>query len=176
MRRPQLRSPLARAVVPVLAGIGFFVVLGLILWGAAAYIASNNKNVSKDFAPTTFDVGRTKTYAAVIAADGPLIFPDLLRSSGKRTIVLDHTGDDPQKNWGIYMAHPADRTVLCKVTLVKHTRNFTDCESRTISVDQLALPPAGVYPIVAANGLLTLHLLPAPTSTSTEPTSTVTTS
>ncbi len=167
MRRPQLRSPLARAVVPVLAGIGFFAVLGLILWGAAAYIASNNKNVSKDFAPTTFDVGRTKTYAAVIAEDGPLIFPDLLRASGKRTIVLDHTGTDPQKNWGIYMAYPADRTVVCKVVQVKHTRNFTDCDGRTISTEQLAVPPAGVYPVVAANGLLTLHLLPTAPATTT---------
>ncbi|HEY4333704.1 MAG TPA: hypothetical protein VGM78_14080 [Ilumatobacteraceae bacterium] len=172
MRRPQLRSPLARAVVPVLAGIAFLAVLGLILFAVAVHISHDSKNVSSDFAPSTFDVGRTSTYSDVIAADGPLIFPDLLRANGKRTIVLDHTGDDPQRNWNIYMAYPADRDVSCKVTQIKHTRNFIDCTGRTVATEALARPPAGVYPEVFANGTITLHLLPA----SAEPAATVATS
>ena len=56
--------------------------------------------------PDHVHVGSTKTYARVIAEEGPLILPDLLRASGKRTIVLDHTGDDPQRGWRIYMAYP----------------------------------------------------------------------
>ncbi len=158
MRRPELRTPLARAVVPVLAGIAFFVVVGLILLAVAAYISDNSEETT--LAPTTADIGRTETYAEIIAEEGPIILPDLLQSSGRRTIVLDHTGDDPQFNWTIYMAYPADRSVDCKVEQVKRTRTFTDCEARTIEVEDLALPPQGVRPIVYPDGSLTLDLLP----------------
>lgn len=167
MRRPQFRSPVARAVVPVLAGIGFFAVLGLMLWGAAAYIADHGDQRSDSFAPTTFEVGRTKSIAFSVAEDGPLIFPDLLRANGRRTIVLDHTGEDDRQNWRIFMAFPADRTVACKVVQVKRTRMFTDCEGRTLQVDELAIPPDGVVPIVSADGTLTLDLLPNDTTAST---------
>ena len=134
--------------------------------------ASLSEKTSTDFAPSTFDVGRTKSMASVIADGGPLIFPDLLQSSGRRTVVLDHTGSDPQKQWRIYMAHPADRDVSCKVTQVRQTRTFTDCDGRTIQVAELAPPPPGVAPLVSADGVLTLDLLP----TSAEPIDTITTS
>jgi hypothetical protein len=169
MRWPQYRSPVARAVMPVLAGIGFFVVLGLLLWGAAAYIAAHDDQRSSDFAPTTFEVGRTKSIASTVTDDGPLILPDLLQASGKRTIVLDHTGDDANRHWRIYLAYPADREVGCKVTQVRHTRNFTDCEGRTLPVEDLADPPAGVAPIVSADGTLTLDLLPDAAGVSAAP-------
>ncbi|MEO6126195.1 MAG: hypothetical protein ABIR32_21050 [Ilumatobacteraceae bacterium] len=171
MRRPELRTPLARAVVPVLAGIGFFIVLGLFLWGIAALI-SGSGNQTSTLAPTTADIGNTRTYANIIAEDGPIILPDLLEASGRRTIVLDHTGDDPEVNWKIYMAYPADRDVGCKVTQIELTRTFKDCEGRSIAVEDLAQPPAGVRPIVYADGGLTLDLLPD----SAEPATTVTTS
>ncbi len=170
MRQPRLRTPLARATVPVLAGVGFLGVLGLFLWGVAAYISNNSDEAN--LAPTTADIGSTTTYANIIAEDGPIILPDLLRASGKRTIVLDHTGDDPQQNWHIYMAYPADRDVSCKVEQVQRTRTFTDCEGRPIAVEDLARPPKGVRPIVYPNGTLTLDLLPD----SAEPEATVATS
>ena len=172
MRRSQLRSPLARAVVPVLGGLAFFVALGLFLWGIASYISRNSDSTANRFAPTVFDVGRTSAIAKSIAADGPLIFPDLLQSNGRRTIVLDHSGSDPQTNWAIYMAYPADRNVSCKVTQIQRTRQFTDCEGRTILVAKLALPPPGVNPVVSPDGLLSLDLLP----TSAEPAGTTATS
>ncbi len=173
MRRPQLRSPLARAVVPVVGGLAFFAVLGVFLFGIATYISHNSHNTASKFAPSIFDVGNTTTMAGVVSSGGPLIFPDLLQSSGRRTIVLDHTGDNPAKNWHIYMAYPADRDVSCKVTQVQKTRTFTDCAGRTIQVDQLALPPLGVSPVVSDEGrLLSLDLLP----TTGEPTTTTATS
>ncbi|MEO7397101.1 MAG: hypothetical protein ABIW84_00900 [Ilumatobacteraceae bacterium] len=158
MRRLELRTPIARAVVPVLGGIAFFGVLGLFLWGIASYISGNGDETT--LAPTTADIGGTKTLAGIIAEDGPIILPDLLQASGERTIVLDHTGDDPQQNWHIYMAYPADRDVDCKVEQVQRTRDFTDCDGRTIPVESLALPPLGVRPIVYPNATLTLDLLP----------------
>jgi hypothetical protein len=146
--------------MPVLAGIGFFAVLGLLLWGAAAYIAAHSDRASDDFAPSTFEVGRTKSIAATVDDGGPLIFPDLMRASGKRSIVLDHTGEDVDQGWRIYLAYPDDRAETCKVVQVRNTRTFTDCDGRTVAVEDLADPPSGVAPIVSADGQLTLDLLP----------------
>ena len=41
---------------------------------------------------------------------------------------------------------------------VKHTRQFTDCEGRTLEPADLALPPKGVRPIINGDGTLTLDL------------------
>lgn len=159
MRRPRLRSPLARAVAPVLGGILFFAVLGVAMWGVAALVARNSDQAEEILVPTYQDLGRTDTFAEAIAEDGPIVLPDLVGDD--RSIVLDHTGSDPQSGWAIYLAHPADRSAACPVAVVIGTRTFTDCEGRTIEVEDLALPPQGVQPIVSDDGLLTLDLLAA---------------
>jgi len=156
MRRPQLQSTFARAVVPVAAGIGFFALLALILWGVAAIVADNCDGTSTDLSTGVQDIGRTDTFAAIVAEDGPIVLPDLLGDD--RHVVLDHTGDDPQANWVLYVAYPADRDVSCEIEQVKGTREFTDCEGRTIHVDDLAVPPSGVGPVVNDDGELSLDL------------------
>ncbi len=99
-------------------------------------------------------------YAAIIDEDGPVLFPDLLGTDGDKSIVLHHTGANPMTDWWIYLGHPADRPITCKVTQIQHTDQFTDCEGRTVSVDALARPPKGVRPVVSADGILTLDLTP----------------
>ena len=142
------RSAFQRAVLPVLGGLLFFVLLGLATWGIAAILSRNPERVNEDLAATTFRVGEIETVADIVAEDGPLIFPDLVRSGGNRTVVLDHTGTDPRRNWRAYYAFPADRTVECKVEQVRGTRTFTDCEGRTLDVEDLA-PPPGVRVLVS---------------------------
>ena len=139
-----------RALLPVAGGIAFFVVLGLLLWGVAALLSDNPDRVNERLAATTFDVGNVETIAAIVAEDGPLIFHDLVDAGGERSLVLDHTGDAPDRGWVVYFAHPADRGATCKVTQVRGTRTFTDCEGRTIDVDDLQ-PPAGVAPYVSGD-------------------------
>lgn len=158
MRRPRLQSTLARAVVPVAAGLGFFVLLGLLLWGIAAVIARNGDDTSSNLAPTIQEMGSAASLASVIATDGPIVLNDLIGSD--RHVVLSHTGTSASEGWAIHLAHPADRDATCTVTVVKTTSTFTDCEGRTIGVDDLALPPAGVFPIVNSDGSLSLDLIP----------------
>ncbi|MFM8266402.1 MAG: hypothetical protein ACKOA2_00035 [Ilumatobacteraceae bacterium] len=153
----RLRTPLARAVVPVLGGIGFFAVLGAGMWGVAALIADNSDRASDLLVPTYQELGRVDTISEVIADDGPIVLADLIGDD--RNIVLDHTGPDPALGWAIYLAHPADRTAACPVEVVRGTRGFTDCDGRTLDVSELALPPLGVRPIVSADGVLTLDLV-----------------
>jgi hypothetical protein len=142
----------------VLVGIGFFAIVGLALWGVASLVANNGSNANANLASNVFRPGSVERYAAIIDNDGPVLFPDLLGTDGDKTIVLDHDGDDPMKGWSIHLAHPADRPIGCKVTQVQRTDRFTDCDGRTIGVDQLAFPPKGVAPDVSADGVLTLDL------------------
>jgi hypothetical protein len=111
-------------------------------------------------ASNVFRPGSVERYAALVQEDGPVLFPDLLGTDGDKSIVLDHEGADPHNGWRIYLGHPADRPISCKVTQVQHTDQFTDCEGRTVAVDELALPPKGVAPVVSADGILTLDLTP----------------
>jgi hypothetical protein len=161
MRRPQLRSTFARAVVPVAAGLGFFAILGLLLWGVAAVIANNGDQTSQRLAPTVQEMGSRARLAPTIDRQGPIVLQDLIGSDTH--VVLEHeTGQDVDNGWVLYLAHPADRTATCNIEVVKNTHTFTDCEGRTLRPDQLASVPKGMGPIINADGTLTLDLTPNP--------------
>jgi len=147
-------------VAPVAGGIAFFAVVGLVLWGVASLVAHNGSSTTSNLATNVFRPGSVERYAAIVQEDGPVLFPDLLGTDGDKSIVLDHEGANPTSGWRIYLGHPADRPITCKVTQVQHTDQFTDCSGRTIAVGQLALPPRGVAPVVSADGILTLDLTP----------------
>ena len=173
VKRPELRTPLARAVVPVLAGIAFFALLGLVLWVFAILIANDQESVT-NLTPDQFEVGPIGPIAATISETGPILFPGLGPDSGDRTLVLDHEGDDPTEGWIVRFAHPADRDESCAVTQVQETATFTDCDGRTVTVDDLA-PPPGIYPVVPDDKTLFIDLREAngkSTSTSTSATQT----
>jgi hypothetical protein len=154
MRRPELKSTLARAVVPVAAGAGFFLVLGLALWGVAALIASHSDQATSRLAPSTQEMGPAVNVATAIDADGPILLNDLVGDD--LHVVLDHAGGQ----FALYLAHPADRPATCTVALQRGTHTFTDCEGRTLTTAQLAGVPSGVRPVVNPDGTLTLDLVP----------------
>lgn len=139
MQLPELRTPFARAVVPVLAGIAFFAVLGLVLWGAAAWMSGNGEQVR--LGDQRFEVGRVDRVADSIDADGPHLYPDLKDPDGGRSVVLDHVGETDARGWTVYRPFPADRPgTACFATQTPGTRSFTDCDGRTLDVK--ALQPA----------------------------------
>lgn len=137
-------------------GLGFFAVLALATWGIASYYADNPERVNDRLAATVFDVGNVTTISGAIAESGPLLFPDLMRAGATRAVVLDHTGDDPRTGWRAFYAFPADRDLACKVRQVQRTRQFVDCDGRTLDVTDLA-PPPGVN-VIIANEVVTIDL------------------
>lgn len=145
-------------MVPVLGGIAFFVALALVTWGIAAYISGGGTETSERLAPSTFPVGSAENAARIVAEDGPILFPGLNTTTGERTIVLDHEGDDPTRGWRIYYAYPAGRDAECVVEQVVGTRTFVDCDGNKIDVSDLAPPPPGVNPIVEDQRTLVLDL------------------
>jgi len=143
---PELRSPLRRALIPVIGGSGFFAALFGITWLVAAYITDNSE-VTVQTGDRTFVVGNVADVAKSVAKNGPILYPDLRDSNGTRSIVIEHTGDDPARGWQVYYAYPADRSSNCLVKQIEKTHTFVDCEGRTLNPDQLQ-PPADVRPIV----------------------------
>jgi len=167
MEFPRLRSPLARAVVPVLGGIAFFALFFAGLWLVATVI-NDRAEPGSEIGNRVFEVGKVTAMAKAIAADGPLLLPDLQSPDGVRSIVLDHEGSDPATGWQVYYGFPADRDANCLVTHVQGSRTFTDCENRTIQVSQL-MAPSEVRPIVENKKTLYIDLRGLTASATTVP-------
>ena len=156
MDSPRLRSPLARAVVPVLGGIAFIALFMGGLWVAAIVINDRADDGSR-VANKVFEVGKVSNLAEAVAEDGPLLFPDLRSPDGVRSVVLDHEGTDPSRGWRAYYAYPSDREATCLVTHVQGTRTFTDCEGRTLTARDLTASEH-VRPVVENRRTLYLDL------------------
>jgi hypothetical protein len=153
--------------VPVLGGIAFFALFFAGLWLVATVI-NNRAEPGSEIGNRVFEVGKVSAMAKAIAADGPLLFPDLKSPDGVLSIVLDHEGSDPAVGWQVYYGFPADRDAKCLVTHVQGTRTFTDCENRTIQVSQLKAP-SEVRPIVENKKTLYIDLRGLTASATTVP-------
>jgi hypothetical protein len=156
MFRLELRSPVARAVAPILGGILFFAALFGVTW-LMADVATNRAERQVKPGDRTFVVGDVEDIADAVKKDGPILYPDLRDAKGKRSIVIEHNGSDPAKGWQVYYAYPADRDETCLVTQIANTHTFTDCEGRTLAVEQL-MPPIDVRPIVENKTTLLIDL------------------
>jgi hypothetical protein len=156
-RPARLRSPFARAVVPVLGGILFFVVAGLFTWGVASYLSSGNSEPSDLLAPRRLDLGSVTGRASDVAEEGPLLFNELSTISGERSLVVDHEGDDPAVGWRLYYAFPPGRPD-CPVTQVRGTATFIDCDGAELDVTELSPPTEEVRPVVEDERTLYLDL------------------
>ena len=152
----RLRSPLARATVPIVAGLAFFAVLFGVTWLFADRATDNRKREvrSGDY---TFRVGPVDDIADIVNRDGPILYPDLRDTTYQRSIVVDHSGDEPSRGWQVYYAYPADRGPECLVTHIESSRNFVDCEERTLPVEALHRP-VDVRPVVENRSSLLIDL------------------
>ena len=148
----------------MLGGIAFFVLLSLVTWGIAAYISDGGAEVTDRLAPGRIEVGSVQNAAASIEEDGPIIFPGLNSTSGKRSLVLDHEGSDPTRGWQIFYAYPTGRPD-CPVEQVIGTREFIDCDGTTITVADLSPPESGVFPVVENQRVLYIDLVGITTAT-----------
>jgi len=146
MRRVEFTSPISRAIMPIVGGIAGFALLFGVTWILAS-TSTKNRQSRPQTIPQTFEIGEVKDVAKSITQDGPILYPDLRDATGKRSIVIDHTGTNSAKGWQVYYAYPADRSETCLVEHLKKSRNFKDCEGRTLAVEQLKLP-LDVRPIV----------------------------
>lgn len=140
----------------MLGGVAFFAVLFGATW-LLADRATERRTSGEVPVARTFEVGRVDDVAEVIGRDGPILYPDLRDPSGRRSIVIDHVGDDPARGWQVYAAHPDDRDATCLVRHVPASRDFVDCEGRTLDVSALRRP-LDARPIVENRTMLLIDL------------------
>jgi hypothetical protein len=141
----------------VAAGLAFIAFMALVTWGIAAWISRDGVDTSERLAPSRFPVGSVESVARIVEEDGPILFPGLATTSGERTLVLDHEGDDPTRGWRVFYAYPVGRPD-CPVQQVVGTRDFIDCDGDTIDVADLSPPESGVNPVVENQELLLIDL------------------
>lgn len=144
--------------MPVVGGAVVIALIGLFTWAMAAYISGGSGETSERLAPSTWTVGPVESLAESIAEDGPLLIPELGTAIGTRSIVIDHTGAVPTDGWRVYWAYPADRPATCVVEQEIGTRNFVDCDGRTVDVTELSPPDEGVFPRVDNRTTLVIDL------------------
>ena len=156
-KMPELRTPFARAVVPVLGGVVFFVVLGLVTYGIAVFLSNGETETTDNLAPPRLELGSVAGRANDVAEDGPLLFAELSTITGERSLVVDHEGDDPAEGWRLYYAFPPDRPD-CPVEQIRGTSTFVDCDGEELDVTELSPPTEDVRPVVEGSETLYLDL------------------
>jgi len=162
---PRLRSPLARAVVPVAGGIAVLAMIMLATWAIAAFVARGGTSSTERLVPSQLEVGGVENVAADVDENGPILLAGLNTSTGERSIVLDHEGDDPTEGWQVYLAHP-DGEPGCPIVQDQDTGAFTDCVGAPIEVDRLARP-TDINPLVENQETLYIDLRRAGTTPTT---------
>jgi hypothetical protein len=138
------KSTAARAALPVLAGLAFFALLGLVAWGIAAWVshsAGPGGKVEVNLGEDVFDMGSAKDRAAEVAKRGPLLFPGLV-SPDKGYIVVNHSGTEPLAGWKAFAAVPPGAGVECAVQWQEAAQQFKDpCTGTVYPADGKGLTP-----------------------------------
>jgi hypothetical protein len=165
MSLPTLRSPVDRAVVPVLAGMAFIALLFGILWLAAVILSRNADDLDVRLGDEVFEVGRIDRLADEIEERGPLLFPGLVGPAGERPVGLDHTGDNDVEGWRVFHLQPAGAPAGCLVTQDEATGALADCAGLPVAVADLPAAEDVIVVIDADNGQLSLDLRTATTTT-----------
>ena len=104
------------------------VAIALFTWGIAAYISGAAQRSASAWRRRGFRWRAPRRRRGIVSDDGPIMLPGLNTTTGERTFVLDHEGDDPASGWVVYAAYPADGDPACTVEQVVGTDEFIDCD------------------------------------------------
>jgi hypothetical protein len=122
------KSTVAHAVVPVAAGLVFIALVGLAVWGAAAWLSSRagpDSKVEVNLGDDTFNMGPADQRAEEVAERGPLLFPGLV-TADEGYIVVNHAGTDEMVGWTAFAAVPPGSTIECAVQWQAASQQFKD--------------------------------------------------
>ncbi len=90
--------------------------------------------VTINIGDSTFQVGNVERLADDLAAQGPLLIPDV--AGGDRDIILNHVGDDDRDGWFAFGVRAIDQPRDCFVTWDPDAEVFADnCTEATYPPD-----------------------------------------
>ena len=145
-------------MLPVVGGIAVLAAIFAATLGIAAWNSRGGGEPTTRLAPRELPVGNVESVAETIAETGPILFPGLNTTTGRRTLVLDHDGEDPTRGWRVYLAYPAAADASCAVTQIRGTDRFTDCHGDELDVSELARP-TDACPIVEQRQRISIGLV-----------------
>ena len=114
------------------AVVGVVVALGVAF--GVAELASRG-DVDVNLGDDRFEAGDAERRAATIEDGGPVLFPD--PANFRRSIYLDHVGDDPEQGWLAVGAFVPDRPDCGLLFVPEDDRYVADCD------DSLTFPRSG---------------------------------
>jgi hypothetical protein len=137
------KSTAAQAVLPIVAGLVFFGLLGLAVWGIAAWTShsSGPGGVQSNLGEDTFNMGSAKDRASEVTERGPLLFPGLV-AADEGYIVVNHIGTDELAGWKAFAAVPPGSRIECAVMWQAGAQQFQDpCTGASYPADGKGLTP-----------------------------------
>jgi hypothetical protein len=122
-----LKTPVQRAVVPVLAGIVVIAALFGVLWGIAVLTTNRGEagRTRVEIGDDTFDLGTAESRAGEITRRGPVLYPDLL-IGGQRYLWVQHLGGDPLSKWYAFEAAVPGGPLSCATQWDPAPTQFVD--------------------------------------------------
>jgi hypothetical protein len=163
LRRPT--SPVAQALLPIVAGVAFLAVLFGGLWVAASLVSSGKANLRVGSA--TFDKLRYDTLARDIAANGPRLYPSLIGTT-ESYLYVNHLGDDATKGWYAFNATRAGQPNKCTIVWKPVAKLFEDpCDNATYPPNGEGLQQYDAITNFATKRLVIDLKNPIPAATST---------
>ena len=133
MAEPRLRSPVARAVVPVLAGLAVLALLFGFLWLIAVVVTRNADDADRRIGADVFEVGRVDRLADSVEANGPILFPNLIGPAGERPVGLVHDGATDFEGWRVFSLLPAGNARRLPRPFDRETKELVDCTGVTFT-------------------------------------------
>ena len=122
MVEARLRSPVGRAVVPVLVGLGVIAAVFGLLWLIAVVVTHNANESNRRVGADVFEVGRVDRLADSVTRNGPILFPNLVGPAGQRPVGLAHDGASDFEGWRVFSLRPSGNAPDCLVQVDRQTK------------------------------------------------------
>ena len=159
MVEARLRSPVGRAVVPVVVGLAVIAAVFGLLWLIAVVVTHNANESNRRVGADVFEVGRVDRLADSVARNGPILFPNLVGPAGQRPVGLAHDGASDFEGWRVFSLRPSGDAPDCLVQVDRQTKQLEDCKGTVF--DPAQLPDAErVVVLIDKDGTLSLDLQP----------------
>lgn len=160
VRPPKSRS--TRSIVVGVVGLAVGIVLVVALFVLAIPSLTENNRIEVRLGDDVFVAGDATRRSAAIAADGPILLPDV--ASGDRDVYLQHIGDDPATGWLVFDARRPGAGRDC--TLVWGDGQFTDpCDGTVVPANGTGLNSYNVSVDDDGKVVVDLVMRPEPTTT-----------
>ena len=158
---PVARGPQINTRSAILIGLSG-VVIAAVLFAGVLFLASSGGTTEIRLGDKDFAVGGAERISAEIKDRGPAIFSDV--ASGRRDIIVQHLGDDPETGWLAFDVRPQGSSGSCFFEWKPESRMFElksgddGVECPEVSVDESGTGLVQ-YPVIVEDGTVRVDIV-----------------